>query len=258
MRLVLLSFLSLVVGPLMTTGGVSTSPDAANNNAAADRSLRRKRSRSRLGFYESRPDIRECASPFCGGAFVRPIDGSLIKCPGDKKASVECYVGAMRYPGQPQQRAQNSTVDKTTTDDGTTIVFGRIVPGKNYTGNASSVDDFVVRKHGKAVSAFLQQVSIVVTMLFDRVLLFLSLNNRQCTTHTNTHISIFFAYYYLDESLLQRPARLSQMRFSTLWRILAHVIGDHQDFVLGWIDRQQVLRCQYHPFSTRRSDGSRC
>jgi hypothetical protein len=183
MRLFLLSFLLLVAGgSISTTSGssIAAPKDAAATNADAHRALRRQRRRSRLGFYESRPDNRKCASPFCGGAFVRPIDGTLIKCPGDKKATVECYVGAMRYPvarQQPQQPTQNSSNttittsslvdDETMGDGGTTIVFGRIVPGK-YDGSASDINDFVLRKHGKAVSNFLQQVSIVLYFFSSR------------------------------------------------------------------------------------------
>jgi hypothetical protein len=86
------------------------------------------------GFYESRPDDRKCPSPYCGGVFVRPIDGSLMTCPGATHTTVECYVGALRY-SQDSPPSQVALLPS--------IVYGRIVPG-NYP-SAPDIYDFVVQ-----------------------------------------------------------------------------------------------------------------
>jgi hypothetical protein len=78
----LLPALLLLLGPIITP-------------AAAVQGILRRRGSS-LGFYESRPDGRKCKSPYCGGYFVRPIDGSSITCPGASEATLECYVAALR------------------------------------------------------------------------------------------------------------------------------------------------------------------
>jgi hypothetical protein len=135
----LLSLLLLLVGPLLAscTSTTNTTPaeDAAVVVQQENRMLRQRR--SRLGFYESRRDARLCPSPYCGGAFVRPIDGSMIKCLGaSTEATTECYVGALRYP-------RNDPPPPPQDDTGITIVYGRIVPGR-YSG-APDINDFAVR-----------------------------------------------------------------------------------------------------------------
>jgi hypothetical protein len=101
---------------------------------------------SALGFYETRPDYyRKCPSPHCGGAFVRPIDGSLVTCPGATEPSVECYVGGLRYSSINDEGPSWS--------GGVWIVYGSIVPG-NHDG-APDVYNFDVQD-GTTVAASLQ------------------------------------------------------------------------------------------------------
>jgi hypothetical protein len=102
-----------------------------------------------LGFYESRRDARLCPSPICGGAFVRPIDGRMIKCPGATEPTAECYVGALRYPrnGPPPDNT------------GISIIYGLIVPGR-YSG-APDINDFVVRDGTAGQSVTVVRVSPV-------------------------------------------------------------------------------------------------
>jgi hypothetical protein len=127
---------------LLAVGGIILTTSAA---LLHDYGLRRRS--PRFGFYESRPDDRKCASPYCGGFFVRPIDGSVITCPGRAaKPAVECYVGALRY----------STIDEsngnTTTAPGISIVYGRILPG-NYSVAPKIINDFDVRDGTKAAGS---------------------------------------------------------------------------------------------------------
>jgi hypothetical protein len=44
------------------------------------------------GYYLARQDFRRCASPMCGGIFVKHVNNRLMRCP-DGRASAECYIG---------------------------------------------------------------------------------------------------------------------------------------------------------------------
>jgi hypothetical protein len=143
-------FLSLLlfVSPLLST-------------CSTLRAVQQRRRRSRLGFFEARPDFRLCAFPFCGGSFLKPIDGSMITCPGSTEGpTAECYVASMRYPatvaaavnGEPG--APFTPFNETLTP----IVYGRIVPG-NYPGDMpmTTINDFVVRSEEWFVAAATQR-----------------------------------------------------------------------------------------------------
>jgi hypothetical protein len=107
---------------------------------------------SALGFYESRPDARECPSPICGGAFVRPIDGSLITCPGASELTAECYVAAMRYPPQQLSTMRDGGGGLPTPGQpGTSIVYGRMIPGDYLVPNVYY--DFEVHDGTKAAAS---------------------------------------------------------------------------------------------------------
>jgi hypothetical protein len=137
------SFLTLsflLVGPLTTAGQLTPDDAAAPALGGQDDS-------SPLGFYETRPDYyRKCPSPYCGGVFLRPIDGSLITCPGsgataeEPTPEAECYVGAIRYSPMLDEPPPLSGSEIAT---GLSILYGRIVPG-NYE-NAPHVHDFEVQ-----------------------------------------------------------------------------------------------------------------
>jgi len=48
-------------------------------------------------FYRIRPDLRECASPLCGGAFVKSANRFWTRC-ADGSLAAECYVAAIDWP----------------------------------------------------------------------------------------------------------------------------------------------------------------
>jgi hypothetical protein len=43
-------------------------------------------------------DLRKCASPLCGGYYVKAVNNRLTRC-ADGKVRPECYVGSIEYPG---------------------------------------------------------------------------------------------------------------------------------------------------------------
>ncbi|MGZ9272459.1 MAG: DUF6748 domain-containing protein, partial [Candidatus Binatia bacterium] len=52
-------------------------------------------------FYTVRPDLRRCASPMCGGYYVRPVNKQLVPC-ANGRLMAECYVGEIDWNGQSQ------------------------------------------------------------------------------------------------------------------------------------------------------------
>ena len=49
-------------------------------------------------FYLARPDLRKCASPMCGGYFIRRVNSGLTPCVNGRQMS-ECYVTTIDWNG---------------------------------------------------------------------------------------------------------------------------------------------------------------
>ncbi|MEQ1558944.1 MAG: DUF6748 domain-containing protein [Methyloglobulus sp.] len=49
------------------------------------------------GYYTFREDMRKCASPMCGGIFVKSVNRNLTRCP-DGRLQPECYIGTVNNP----------------------------------------------------------------------------------------------------------------------------------------------------------------
>ena len=56
---------------------------------------------STSSFYSFRRDLRRCASPRCGGLFVKLVNQSRTRC-ADNRFRPECYVGTVDWGGQNQ------------------------------------------------------------------------------------------------------------------------------------------------------------
>ena len=52
-------------------------------------------------FYIVRPDLRKCASPLCGGYFIRSANQNLTRCANGRRMS-ECYVTNIQWNGAPE------------------------------------------------------------------------------------------------------------------------------------------------------------
>lgn len=50
-------------------------------------------------YYSIRADMRKCASPMCGGYFVRRVNQPLTRC-ANGKSQKECYVASIDWNGQ--------------------------------------------------------------------------------------------------------------------------------------------------------------
>ena len=56
-------------------------------------------------YYLSRPDLRRCAFPMCGGFFVRLVNQPRTRC-ADGRSMNECYVAEIDWNGQPSGEAR--------------------------------------------------------------------------------------------------------------------------------------------------------
>lgn len=57
---------------------------------------------STSSFYSFRRDMRRCASPRCGGYFVKLVNQARTRC-ADNRLQAECYVAEINWGRQPQQ-----------------------------------------------------------------------------------------------------------------------------------------------------------
>ena len=56
---------------------------------------------STSSFYTIRRDVRRCASPMCGGYFIKLVNQSRTRCANGRNMS-ECYVATIEWNGQPE------------------------------------------------------------------------------------------------------------------------------------------------------------
>ncbi|HEY5884455.1 MAG TPA: DUF6748 domain-containing protein [Pyrinomonadaceae bacterium] len=61
--------------------------------------------RENFTYYTLRPDLRRCASPMCGGFFVKRVNHARTIC-ADGRRLTECYVAEIDWNGQPSGEAR--------------------------------------------------------------------------------------------------------------------------------------------------------
>ena len=87
-------FASLTFSPATTRG------DSEKASAPDDRA-------STSGFYSFRRDLRRCASPLCGGYFIRLVNQSRTRC-ANNRFQRECYVASIEWNGQAEPDNQRA------------------------------------------------------------------------------------------------------------------------------------------------------
>ena len=60
-------------------------------------------------FYTIRRDLRRCASPMCGGYFIKLVNQSRTRC-ANGRSMAECYVASIEWNGQPEPQNNNALV----------------------------------------------------------------------------------------------------------------------------------------------------
>lgn len=94
LSLVVVVLLSLALTPDGAYKRFETTTRAGEVVAAAPDSLA-----STSGFYSFRRDLRKCASPRCGGYFVKLVNDTRTRC-ADNRWGSECYVASIEWNGQ--------------------------------------------------------------------------------------------------------------------------------------------------------------
>jgi hypothetical protein len=107
--LVALLFLAIALSPSQTQSHV-----AIQNSNVAIEATPESPSVENSTFYSVRADMRKCASPMCGGYFVKRVNQSLTKC-ANGRSSAECYVTSIDWNGttevQPGRALIRGTLD---------------------------------------------------------------------------------------------------------------------------------------------------
>ena len=60
-------------------------------------------------FYSIRRDLRRCASPMCGGYFIKLVNQSRTRC-ANGRYMAECYVASIEWNAQPEPANDNALV----------------------------------------------------------------------------------------------------------------------------------------------------
>src|SRR5688572_31228014 len=64
---------------------------------------------STSSFYTIRRDLRRCASPMCGGYFIKLVNQPRTRC-ANGRSMPECYVASIEWNGQPEADADGALV----------------------------------------------------------------------------------------------------------------------------------------------------
>jgi hypothetical protein len=91
--------LSVIASANLPAGPLANDQDSLEANPAESDSLS-----STSTFYTVREDMRRCASPMCGGYFVKRVNLPLTRCANGRFMS-ECYVAEIDWNGQAQVEA---------------------------------------------------------------------------------------------------------------------------------------------------------
>ena len=102
---------------------------------------------STSSFYTFRRDMRRCASPRCGGYFVKLVNQARTRC-ADNRFQAECYVAEINWGRQPQQDNERALLRGTLRRRGQFGVF-RVTEVWEAAGSNQPTDKFFrVRDRG--------------------------------------------------------------------------------------------------------------
>lgn len=102
-------------------------------------------------FYTIRRDVRRCASPLCGGYFIKRVNQPFTRC-ADGRNQQSCYVATIEWNGQPEVEPQAALLRGTLTSRGnrrgTYGVFEVSESWQAVSTNQPSGDFYRVRDRG--------------------------------------------------------------------------------------------------------------
>jgi hypothetical protein len=102
-------------------------------------------------FYTVRRDVRRCASPLCGGYFIKRVNQSITRC-ADGRNQPSCYVANIEWEGQPEVEPQKALLRGTLVSRGDRRgTYGVLRISESWqavSDNSASGDFFRVRDRG--------------------------------------------------------------------------------------------------------------
>jgi hypothetical protein len=87
----------LVVAVIFAAPAVGTTPAVLDSLASTS------------SFYSIRRDLRRCASPMCGGYFIKLVNQNRTRCANGRNMA-ECYVASIEWNGQPDAQTDGALV----------------------------------------------------------------------------------------------------------------------------------------------------
>jgi hypothetical protein len=102
-------------------------------------------------FYTIRRDVRRCASPMCGGYFIKRVNQATTRC-ADGRNQPQCYVSNIEWEGQPEVEPDRALLRGTLLTRGNRRgVFGILRVSESWqaaTTKSASGDYYRVRDRG--------------------------------------------------------------------------------------------------------------
>jgi hypothetical protein len=89
--------------------GNTPKPNVGNSGASDSVSVLPDPMNATSTFYSLRRDRRRCASPLCGGYFVKRVNTPFTRC-ADGRSKRECYVAEITWKGQPENDSDQMLV----------------------------------------------------------------------------------------------------------------------------------------------------
>lgn len=109
-------------------------------------------------YIATRPDLRKCAFPACGGYYVKAVNRALTRC-ADGSLQKECHVATLNTKALPWSDADRATFEKSFIP-GQALVHGKLVALKGSTGvkaNTLVIDQgWVAQADSKPLGVFYQ------------------------------------------------------------------------------------------------------
>lgn len=109
-------------------------------------------------YIATRPDLRKCAFPTCGGYFVKAVNRALTRC-ADGSLQKECHVATLNANALPWSDADLAAFEQSFTP-GQGLVRGKLVALKSSTGVKADTlvitEGWVAQADSKALGVFYQ------------------------------------------------------------------------------------------------------
>jgi hypothetical protein len=85
-------------------------------------------------YIATRPDLRKCAFPACGGFYVKAVNRALTRC-ADGSLQKECHVATLNTQALPWSEAERAAFEKKAFIPGQGLALGKLVALKGGTGS---------------------------------------------------------------------------------------------------------------------------